>query len=164
MAELFECTTFCCCPFARSMISPCPVLLRGTLNLTTDLHLGGALILSPPIYLSRMSFHSLCSLHHLLPGSTTLLVIAPHLGAACVWSAVPTFSIWHALSHSQSSLSHCFQHPLTICNSIFKAPIPFCQRAYQHVIIACLNVSLSDSTRSSLKTGCFSFSSLDSHA
>lgn len=91
---------------------------------------------------------------HLLPGHTSTLLIPPHMRAVYAGSSTPPPPS-NTLSHSLS-WSPCPQHSLVICNSIFKAPIAFCrdfcQTAYQHVIIACLHVSLPAYPQRSLKT------------
>ena len=75
-----------------------------------------------------------------------------------------TFSIWQSLTRlilCHSVPGNPWQFVTCLTMSVVKAPIAFgrdfCQRAYQHVIIACLNVSLPFCTRSSLKTDCFPF-------
>lgn len=91
---------------------------------------------------------------HRFPGHTSTLLIPPHVRDANAGSSTPPPPS-NTLSHSLS-WSHCPQHSLVICNSIFKAPIvfcrDFCQTAYQHVIIACLHVSLPAYPQRSLKT------------
>ena len=109
-------------------------------------------------------------LYSLWPSPTFCLVPLQCLSSLHTWELPvsraqwPTFSDMLSVTHKTHSLSHCPQHPLAICNSIFKAPVAFCPRPYQHVIIACLNVSLLDSIRSPLQTNYFPCSFLDPHA
>ena len=143
-----------------------PVSPGGTLNQIPDPHTGGGLTPSAvrPLYFSKMPLYSLW------PSPTFCLVPLQCLSSLHTWELPvsrvqwPTFSDMLSVTHKTHSLSHCPQHPLAICNSIFKAPVAFCPRPYQHVIIACLNVSLLDSIRSPLQTNYFPCSFLDPHA
>ena len=166
MAELFGCIKFCCCPFTRSMISPFPCFTRRHLDQIPHPHAGGGLTPSAvrPLYFSKMPLYSLW------PSPTFCLVPLQCLSSLHTWELPvsrvqwPTFSDMLSVTHKTHSLSRCPQHSLAICNSIYKAPVAFCPRPYQHVIIACLNVSLPDSIRSPLQTDYFPCSFLDPHA
>lgn len=139
---------------------PALVLPGGTLNLISDLHTGGALILPAP----NPPFQG-----------ASLLPLPPLTASACLYntachsstlescpcpeySAPPSPSDTLPVIHEAHPLSHCPQYPSAICNSVFGAPTAFCrdfcQRAYQRVIIACLRVSLPNYTQRSLKTDC----------
>lgn len=133
---------FVAAPLRGPWFPPSLVSLGGTLNQTPDPHTGGGLTPSAarPLYLPEMPPFLPLTPTCILPGPIALPVIAPHWELPISGVQRPAFSDMLSVTHKTHSLSRYPQHPLAICNSIFKAPGAFCQRAYQHVIIACLNV------------------------